>query len=107
MASPKPQVSSSAASSEELSEVQVLDSNEPLASASSLVVSCSAQVLDSGEPLVSTSDAVAGASGVAGPSGVAVQPDHEDERPSGSSGRRVTYMYFGGNEVSVIFQNCL
>lgn len=104
MASPKPQSSSSAESPEKLSEVQVLDSVEPLVTASFSVPLCSAQVMDSSELLVPTSPAgpsgMAGLSGIAGPSGMAdlVMPVstssedlHEPATPSGSSGRRVHY----------------
>lgn len=56
MASPKPQVSDSAASPEELSEVQVIDSSEPLVTSSSSGPFSSARVLDSVEPLVPTLD---------------------------------------------------
>ncbi|CAG4988422.1 unnamed protein product [Parnassius apollo] len=75
MASPKPHASVS----EELSEVQVLDSNEPLVTASSSAPSSnSARVLDSNESLVLPclrspvlDEPVAGPSGMTGPSGAA------------------------------------
>ncbi|CAF4756402.1 unnamed protein product [Pieris macdunnoughi] len=55
MASPNPHISVF----EELSEVQVLDSNEPLVTASSTAPSSSsARVLDSIEPLVPTTTQV-------------------------------------------------
>ncbi|XP_061717404.1 uncharacterized protein LOC133525162 [Cydia pomonella] len=105
MASPKPYASVS----EESSEVQVLDSIEPLVTASSSTPSASsARVMDSIEPLVPTVvissnlvEPVAGPSGMASGSGgsqpaTASSSDEEDEfaatqvpRPTGSSGRRL------------------
>ncbi|XP_045498272.1 uncharacterized protein LOC123696244 [Colias croceus] len=107
MASPKPPVSCSAPSSpEESSVVQVLDSNEPLASSSSSVPLC-VQVIDSSEPLVpvlpvdpvpgcsraTATEASAGVSPGETPGSPALSENSSsgEDQPSGSSAPRKNY----------------
>ncbi|KAL4720681.1 hypothetical protein ACJJTC_019671 [Scirpophaga incertulas] len=105
MASPKPYASVS----EESSDVQVLDSSEPLVTASSSAPMPTArvQVLDSNEPLVLPCVSSVPDEPVAGPSGVAAgssgslpvtasSSEDEDDvvapamlRPTGSTSRRI------------------